>query len=68
LLLHEYGLWDDQIDGVLTAQLIGSWARRQKFLARMQAIEVSKVLFGDGNPQATEVSTAKMMRMLGAPR
>jgi hypothetical protein len=68
LLLAEYGLWDDQVDDVLAAQLATSWACRQKFLARMQAVEVSKILFGDGKLRATEVSTAEMMRMLGAPR
>lgn len=44
--------------------LLHAYVRRQQFLARLQALEVAKVLFGKAEPR--EISTAEMMRIIGA--
>lgn len=53
---------------MLAAELSTAWVRRQQFLARLQAAEISKMLFGEGKGAAREVSTGQMMGLLGAPK
>lgn len=40
------------------AALLDSYLQRQKFLARLQAVEVGKLLAGDGSGKATATQPA----------
>jgi len=52
------------MDEVDRLALLEAYVTRQRFLARLQAVEVGRVLFGSKEPR--EISTAEMLGLLGA--
>ncbi len=50
------------------SQFTRSWIRRKQFEARLNAMEIGRMLFGDGKggKPAREISTSEMLGLLGA--
>jgi hypothetical protein len=58
------------VDQVLLGQLARSWIRRKRFEARLQAIEIGRMLFGGKGQQsagaAKEIPADEFLRLYGA--
>jgi len=50
----------DEVDRLV---LLDAYVARQRFLARLQAVEVGRVLFG--SREAREIQTAEMLALVG---